>query len=44
MEDEAVDTVEPGAVAAGFEGGGGFGPGAIFGGACEGFGFNDVVA
>ncbi len=44
MEDEAVDAVEPGVVAAGFEGGGGFGPGAVFGGASEGLGFNDVVA
>ena len=44
MEDEAVDAVEPGVVAAGFEGGGGFGPGAVFGGAREGFGFDDVVA
>ena len=44
MENEAVDAVEPGVVAAGFEGGGGFGPGAVFGGAREGFGFDDVVA
>ncbi len=44
MENEAVDAIEPGVVAAGFEGGGGFGPGAILGGTREGFGFDDVVA